>query len=388
MNKVENTAINSYNKANSAQVSLQTFVNDPYKQKLQTGLGSPNAPDIFFNWGGGNLEQYVKAGQVFDLTSALNGDSTWKKSFIPSVLNTAKINGKYYGVPVEGVQPAFFFYNKDVFAKAGIKTPPASWNDLLTDVDTLKSKGITPITVAGSQGWTELIYLEYLLDRVGGPTKFQNIVDGKAGAWKDPAVVTSLTMIQQLVDRGAFGTNYASVNWDNHGTQTLLSSAKAGMELMGSWEFSGLLGTFPDVIKQNKIGWFPFPGGIPGGTGNPKDVVGNPDNYLSVTTTSKSRDTAVDFLKKTMADKNYVKDLISIGQVPAIEGIQNQLSTGSYGDYNTFVYSLVKNSPSFTQSWDQALTPAVSQSLLTNLQKVFNKQMTPQQFADAMDQGQ
>ena len=31
-------------------------------------MGSPNPPDVFFNWGGGNLAQFVKAGNVVDLT--------------------------------------------------------------------------------------------------------------------------------------------------------------------------------------------------------------------------------------------------------------------------------------------------------------------------------
>lgn len=46
---------------------------------------------------------------------------------------------------------------------------------------------------------------------------------------------------------------------------------------------------------------------------------------------------------------------------------------------------MVLTAPSFTQSWDQALAADLSQTMLTNIQQVFNKQMTPQEFADAMD---
>lgn len=173
LNPVQKAQTDAFNKAQSAvSATIQTFVNDPYKQKLQTAIGSPQAPDVFLNWGGGNLATYVTAGQVADLSDALNSDSTWKSAFLPSVLAAGQIDGKYYGVPMEGVQPVSLFYNKTEFAKAGITAAPATWADLLTDVAALKAKGVTPIALAGSQAWTELMWMEYLLDRVGGPLKF------------------------------------------------------------------------------------------------------------------------------------------------------------------------------------------------------------------------
>src|SRR5262245_26485400 len=82
LNPVQQAAIKAYNaKGDHPEVKLQTFVNDPYKQKLQTALGSPNAPDVFSNWGGGNLRTYVKAGNVVDLGPLLKADPNVKKAF-------------------------------------------------------------------------------------------------------------------------------------------------------------------------------------------------------------------------------------------------------------------------------------------------------------------
>ena len=36
-------------------------------------------------------------------------------------------------------------------------------------------------------------------------------------------------------------------------------------------------------------------------------------------------------------------------------------------------------------SWDQALPPAQATALLSNLDQLFNKQITPQQFSDNMN---
>jgi raffinose/stachyose/melibiose transport system substrate-binding protein len=42
-----------------------------------------------------------------------------------------------------------FWYRKDLFKKAGIETPPATWADLLEVVKKLKKADITPIALGG-----------------------------------------------------------------------------------------------------------------------------------------------------------------------------------------------------------------------------------------------
>src|SRR5665647_1199686 len=51
INGVQQEAVDRFNETGDAELTLSTFVNDPYKAKLQTAIGSPNAPDIFYNWG-------------------------------------------------------------------------------------------------------------------------------------------------------------------------------------------------------------------------------------------------------------------------------------------------------------------------------------------------
>jgi xylobiose transport system substrate-binding protein len=384
INGVQKEAVDRFNKTGEAKITLSTYVNDPYKAKLQTAIGSANAPDIFYNWGGGNLKGYVDGGQVADLTAALDGAPDVKAKFIPSVLDVGTIDGKVYGIPMQGVQPVSFFYNKDVFKEAGINEFPATWSDFLKMVDQLKAAGVQPIALAGSQGWTELMYLEYFLDRVGGPEKFQAIIKNEKGAWADPAVVESMGMVQDLVDRGAFGTNNAAVSYDNTGSQALLTSGKAAMELMGSWEVTSLNDNFPDFLAAGSLGWADFPA-VEGGAGDPADIVGNPSNFFSVSSRTADLKAATDFLLQEMVSDEYVDGMISVGQVPAISGLETKVKVGDFADFNAYAYASVLNSPNFTQSWDQALPAALSQTMLTNIQQVFNKQMTPQQFADAMD---
>jgi xylobiose transport system substrate-binding protein len=384
VNGVQQKAVDAFKAGGGANITLTTYVNDPYKAALQTAIGSPNAPDIFYNWGGGNLKGYVDAGQVADLTAALDADPAVRDAFLPTVLDVGTIDGKVYGVPMQGVQPVSFFYNKKVFAAAGITAFPTTWPEFLGVEDKLEAAGVQPIALAGSQPWTELMYLEYLLDRNGGPSKFRAIVDRAPGAWSDPAVRTSLQQLRDLVTRGAFGTNFSAVNYDNQGSQALLTSGRAAMELMGSWEVTSLNDNFPDFLRAGTLGWADFPA-VTGGAGDPAGIVGNPSNFYSVSARSADVPAAARFLVQEMASPEYVRGMIDVGQVPAVKGLDQQVRTGQFADFNSYSYAQVQKAPSFTQSWDQALPAGVSQTMLTDLAQVVLGTMTPEQFGTAMD---
>lgn len=359
------------------------FQNDPYKQKLQVAMGARQAPDIFFGWGGGILKSYVDANDVYDLTSDLNSDPNWKNKYLPSVMTAVTFDGKIYGVPVNGVQPVIFLYNKDLFAKYKW-TPPQTWNELLQLVTKVKQQNLIPIALAGASKWPYLMYEEYLVDRIGGPAAFDAVVAKQANAWSDPAFIKANTMIQELVNSGAFGANFASVNADTNQSTALLYTGKAAMHLMGTWDFNTILTNSPDFIQQGKLGWFNFPS-IEGGKGDPANIAGNPANFYSITKNSKAIKASVTYLKSSVLSDDQVTKYINSGSVPPIQGIENKLSNAPHGDWLQFVYSLVKKAPHFQLSWDQALPPQPAQELLTNLDQLFLKQITPQQFSTNMN---
>lgn len=381
LNKIENKSIDSF-KAGGGNASLETFGNDPYKQRLRVAIGSPQAPDLFFNWGGGNLKEYVDAGKVADLTQVLNDNKAAKDAFIPSVLNGAKLGDKYYGVPMRGMQPVLLFFNKKVFSEAGAQ-PPTTWDELLAAVDTFKAKGITPIALAGTQAWTELMWAEYVLDRVAGPEVFKNIRDAGPAGWKDPAVVESMTKLKDLIDRGAFGSNFASVGYDAGGASTILAQGKAAMHLMGSWEYTNQLDQSPDFVKNGDLGWVAFPS-IPGGKGDAGNLVGNVSNFYSATQDSKSLDAAKKFVTTELHKDSYVEALIEAGDVPPVVGAEEKLKKSPNPEYASFIYELVLDSKNFQLSWDQDLPADDATFMLTQLQEFFLGKVSPQQFVDAV----
>jgi len=369
--------------AKRAGATVQIFANDPYKQKIRIALGAGSPPDVFMNWGGGGLKQYVDAGKVLDLTPYLNADPTWKNKFFANVLQTAAFGGKLYGIPNVGMQPVVLFYNKAVLTQNKV-SPPKTWTELLSVVKTLKDNGVTPFILGGQSKWPDLMWEEYLVDRVAGPQAFDAIAAGTKNAWSNPGVIKANTMLQQLVDAGAFGSDFASTAYDGTVTATLLGTGKGAMELMGNWEYGAVLQNSPDTIKNNQLGWTAFPA-VPGGKGNAKDIAGNTSNFYSVAAKSKNIAAAVAYLKQQIMSPAYVKGLIGLGNIPPVKGIQSQLNKGTNAAFTTWTYNLVQQAPHFQHSWDQVLTPSQANTLLTNLDRLLLKQITPQQFSANMN---
>jgi raffinose/stachyose/melibiose transport system substrate-binding protein len=382
------TSFDQWNKDHSDQaVSAEYFANDAYKEKIRTAVGSGNAPTLIFNWTGGTLRDYVDNGDVVDLT-----DSTkpLQSRLVPSVLDSGRIDGKVYAVPNNNAQPIVLFYNKPLFEKAGIDAPPATFDEMLDDVALLKDAGVeTPISLAAQSQWPELMWIEYLADRVGGPEAFQAVVDGKPGAWENPDIVKALDLIKQLVDAGAFGTKYGSVVADAGADVALVHTGKAGMLLQGAWVYGSFLTDAPDFVSSGDLGYADFPA-VTGGKGDPADIVGNPANFWSVSANASKtqQQAAIDYLNDALFDASYVDTLVETGNVPVTNDAADKIASSDQADFLTFAYDMVTGAPSFQLSWDQALSAAQAQALLTNLSQVFLGDQTPEEFASAMGSAQ
>ncbi|MFJ8750396.1 extracellular solute-binding protein [Streptomyces sp. NPDC102441] len=378
--KIQQAAVDSFNKTSEVKVKLVPVPGADYVNKLRSAMGSPNAPDIFYNWGAGSIKPYVDSKGLVDLTSTIKNDAALKDGFIPSIVTAGSLDGKIYGVPMRGMQPVMLFYNKTLFAEHHIE-PPKSWEDLQQAIKTFKAAGITPFALGGAEKWPELMWMEYLLDRIGGPEVFKRIQDGDTDGWGDPAVLKTARTVKELVDQGAFGKNFNSVDYGNGGAPTLLNKGKAAMHLMGSWEYSTQLGKAPEFAKKD-LGWTTFPA-VAGGVGDPANIVGNPTNYWSVNARTEHKDAAIEFLK-TMASETYAQSLVDNGAVPTTSNAASMLKGSPNPQFATDQYEMVQKAPSFTLSWDQALESRYATPLLTEITKLFAGKTTPEQFVEAM----
>lgn len=378
-NKVERAIVKEFNKTSDVKAVLDTIPGADYQAKLQTIMSTKQAPDVFFNWGAGSVQPFVKANLLLPLDDMMKKDPGLKSKFLPSVMKTAELDGKSYGVPMRGTQPVVLFNNKKVLAKYDLK-PPTTWAQLLTDVKTLKSKGVTPFALGGGDQWPTLMWFEYLYDRVAGPELFTKAVGGDKDAWADPASKKALSMLRDLVDAGAFGTNYDSVKQTNQGTAQLLASGKAAFELMGSWEYSTVKETDPGAVAD--LGYTNFPS-VQGGKGDPANLVGNTNNYYSVTRKAKYPDAIAKFLKLMYTD-GFVKQQLAIGNLTTTTNTEKFLDSTDDPAYAKFQLDTVAKAPSFQVSWDQAYTPDNTTPMHRAVQQFVNGSLDADGFIQAM----
>ncbi|MFH8340895.1 extracellular solute-binding protein [Streptomyces sp. AM6-12] len=115
------------------------YVNVPFDQaqnKFDTAAGASGAPDVLRSEVGWT-PAFAKKGYFLPLdgTEALAD----KAKFEPNLVKQAQYEGKTYGVPLV-TDTLALVYNKALFKKAGITTPPKTWDELKSDAAKIKDK--------------------------------------------------------------------------------------------------------------------------------------------------------------------------------------------------------------------------------------------------------
>lgn len=368
------TLANQY-MASHANVTIKITVieNDPFKTKLNTAMQAGTPPDIFQSWGGGVLQQYAKAGLMKDITADLQKDG-WGDSFSPAALNLYGYNGKYYGVPWD-VGAVGFWYNKALFAKAGIQQPPATWADFLADIAKLKAAGITPIALGEKDKWPGAFYWEYLAVRLGGKDAFDKAYNRSGGAFTDPTFVQAGQYLQQLVALQPFQNGFLGAGYDTD-ERPLMGNSKAAIELMGQWAPSNNAASATDK-KGPEFGFFPFPT-LPEQKGTPTDVLGG-GNGFGIGKNAPPE--AVDFVKFLTSAENQRAEAKKGALLPPVKAALDGVTDPNL----QAVAQLVSNASYYQLYYDQFMSPAVGNTVNDQTQALFAGSATPQVAAAAID---
>ncbi|WP_127507244.1 extracellular solute-binding protein [Actinoplanes solisilvae] len=382
---VRKAAIERFNKANaSTKIEELYFQNDAYKQKIKTSLGANQGPTMIWGWGGGGLKEYVNSNLVEDLTDWFGQNAAVKDKILASSFGAATVNGKIYAMPIETVQPIVLFYNKKVFERVGVQ-PPKSWGEIMALVPKFNAAKVAPFSLAGQSRWTNMMWLEFLLDRTAGSEVFDRVFAGEKDAWSDPAVLDMLTKIQDLVKANGFQKGFSSTTADSNADQALLYTGKAAMMLHGSWSYGIQTANGGNFVKEDGLGWMNFPA-VEGGKGDPSNTVGNPGQYLSISSkaTPEAKEIAKKFFSTTLVDDDEKSGWVKSGGVPVLKN-SDSLFTGGDAQFLKDMAGIANGAKVFAQSWDQALSPTAAETLLDNIAKLFQLQVSPQQWVSAMN---
>ena len=211
-----------------------------YYTKLALMLRSPRTtPDVVYE-DTFLINSDIKAGYLLPLDKYLKTWAAWTQ-FEDTAKGAAKASdGKTYGVP-DGTDTRALWYNKHVFAKAGLPADwqPKTWADVLAAAGQIKAKvpGATPINVYASkaageassmQGFEMLLY--------GTPNQ---LYDAKSGKWVvgSKGFLDALNFIKSVFSNklGPGAQDATDANLGNTVSQQWLPQDKLGIALDGSW---------------------------------------------------------------------------------------------------------------------------------------------------------
>lgn len=351
-----------------AKVTITPLENEAFKAKLTTVTQAGNPPHLFHSWGGGVLKQQVQAGLVKELPLSLGDGLT------PAALDPYKVDGKLYGLPFD-IGMVGFWYNKELFAKAGADIP-ATWADLLAAVQKLKTAGVTPIALAGADKWPAHFYWSYLAMRIGGLDALKQAE--KDGNFDTPDFVAAGQRFKELIDLQPFQKGFLGAKYDApDGQAAAIGNGQAAMELMGQWGPS--VQNSSSASKNglgDKLGFFPFPA-VDGGKGKAADAFGGGNGFALG---HNAPAITSDFVKFLVDPANQRREAATGAVLPVAKGADDAIKDANMAT----VAKSLSSATGFQLYLDQAYAPAVGQQVNDSVAELVAGTVTPQQVAQAI----
>nr|WP_245834564.1 extracellular solute-binding protein [Streptomyces aidingensis] len=351
------------------KIDITTLENEAFKSKMTTLIAAGDLPDIFSTWGGGVLTQQVDANLVRDL-SVVGAPAL--DSFTTAAITPYKIHGNVYAIPIDAGMVGFW-YNKALFAEAGIEEPPATWEEFLDVVQALKDAGITPIALAGQEKWPGHFYWAYLAMRIGGLDMLTSAAT--SNDFSAPGFVEAGEKLQELAAMEPFQEGFMGAAYSTpDGQAALMGSGKAAMELMGQWAPSVQADSGGGIGED--LGFFPFPE-VEGGEGNIREAFGGGNGFALA---ADSPPEAVDFLLFISEREQHAKFVESGAGLPSLAGAVDMVQ-----DENLrMVAQELADATGFQLYLDQAFPPAVGGQVNDSVAELIAGNVTPEEVAEAI----
>ncbi len=218
---------NDTSKTTTIEMSTMTW--DVLDQKLTASFAAGSGPD-FFNYGPEILGKYYNLGALTNVDELYSSGMVDKKIFPKSVIAVPVIDGKNLAAPM-CVFDTMIYYNKDMFAAAGIKTLPKNQDELFAIAKKLTKKD--------AQGNVTQYGLGLAYDQI-----FQTFMYGwgldpvdmakNKSLMAQPDHLAYVQRMADLVTKDKISPEIASTGMD-----TLFNSKKIAMYCNGPWATTG-----------------------------------------------------------------------------------------------------------------------------------------------------
>lgn len=359
-------------------VDVQSFQNEELQRTLiPNALRSGDAPDLFQQWGAGELAQQVEAGYVRDITDDVS-------DIIDEMNATApwQLEGRTYGLPFTfGISG--FWYNTELFEEAGIEGTPETLEDLYAAIDQLKDAGITPIAVGAGDGWPAAHYWYHFALKSCPPEVLENAQANLE--FEDQCFVEAGELLEEFIASEPFNEGYLATSAQQGAGSSagMVATGQAAMELMGHWN-PGVMGGIlveetgdENAQPPDFLGWFNFPA-IEGAGGDPTAALGGGDGFsVSV----DAPDITVELLKYIVSVDVQTRYAETATSIPTRAGAESGLQ-----DENLMKVNQGLQDANYVQLWlDTAYGPVVGGAMNEAIVNFFGGQGSPEGIVQAMN---
>ncbi|QWF77177.1 extracellular solute-binding protein [Amycolatopsis sp. CA-230715] len=342
------------------EVDVQWIPVEGRADRFSGAFNDPNnAPDVA-EFGNTDVAAYAKTGALADLSGDLK---SWKEGadLVPSVVDTAKADGKVYGLPwFTGIRA--LYYRTDVFTELNLK-PPATLAELADTARRIRAAkpDLYGISVGGKYTYAMLPYLW----AQGGELAKQD--GGKwTAAITSPEAKAGVDAYSKLIKDDICPPQQCG---NFTGTQSVQAFAggKAAMTIGGDFNRKAV----EAGAAKGKYAVVPLPGSTPGSVA-PAFAGGN---LLGVFGASKRRGLSVEFAELLGGAKYQTQMYSAMGNLPTLASVQQQLSAKD-SSLKPFVDTLkagtrfVPASPAWSRIDAQNILPTAIQQIATGERNV------------------
>ncbi len=224
------------------QIKMEQIPFDRYMgEVLAAALVGGRGPDIFL-LSRGDYRKYVEGGLVYPMDEFFT--PSMRQDFLPQVLEAVTYKGKIMTYPFE-MDPVVLFYNKEMFAKAGLQ-PPKTWDELYETAVKLTTPQTYGIYLAPAPNAYQNFIFSPFVWMAGADFADPEI---KESRFKGPGAEKALDLWRRLAQAKATPTTAIVES---------LANGLAAMEVAGPWKIGSYRRNFKEFY-ETKMGIAPLP---------------------------------------------------------------------------------------------------------------------------------
>ncbi|MBM7540301.1 ABC transporter substrate-binding protein [Amphibacillus cookii] len=227
------------------QLSIETAGGNDIEQVLRVQMSAEDPPDVFTHWGMRRTEDYIRNGNIPDITELIESESDMKEMFREGSFDPVTYQGGIYGLPILSYTYSFVV-NTELFEEHGVEVP-TTYDELRDAVITFEENGLVPFAANNHSA-------RYMLLNFFSQKKSPEDMIAHATA-EEPFtndMLSAAEKVQELASLGAFPDGYMSLATAQ--SAEIFNAEQAPMFYQQDWTLAHL-----DSEQMDKYEIIPFP---------------------------------------------------------------------------------------------------------------------------------